>query len=144
MRHLLLAILTIGLVGTGADLLLLEHYEDAWQAAPLVLVAAALAAIAWTVSTRGALALAALRVTMAAFIAAGGLGIVLHYRSNQEFQQEVDPSLGGWPLVVAVMRAKAPPALAPAAMIQLGLLGLLYTYRHPALSPADSLKGTHP
>ena len=31
------------------------------------------------------------------------------------------------------MTAKAPPALAPAGMIQMGLLGLLYTYRHPAL-----------
>jgi hypothetical protein len=31
------------------------------------------------------------------------------------------------------MTAKAPPALAPAGLIQLGLLGLLYTYRHPAL-----------
>jgi hypothetical protein len=31
------------------------------------------------------------------------------------------------------MKAKAPPALAPASMIQLGLLGLLYTYRHPSL-----------
>jgi hypothetical protein len=27
--------------------------------------------------------------------------------------------------------AKAPPALAPAVMAQLGFLGLLYTYRHP-------------
>jgi hypothetical protein len=27
----------------------------------------------------------------------------------------------------------AAPALAPGAMIQLGLLGLVYTFRHPAL-----------
>ena len=28
----------------------------------------------------------------------------------------------------------ATPALAPGALAQLGLLGLLYTYRHPALT----------
>jgi hypothetical protein len=59
--------------------------------------------------------------------------MLLHYGGNSEFQREVDPAIGGWSLVVKVMTAKAPPALAPAGLIQLGLLGLLYTYRHPAL-----------
>jgi hypothetical protein len=45
----------------------------------------------------------------------------------------MDPSLSGWPLFVKVVTAKAPPALAPGVMVQLGLLGLVYTYRHPAL-----------
>ena len=38
-------------------------------------------------------------------------------------------------VVVVGARHRAPlaPALAPSALAQLGLLGLLYTYRHPAL-----------
>ncbi len=84
-----------------------------------------------------------LRATMAACIAAGALGMVLHFQSNREFQKEIDPSLEGWPLVVTVLRAKAPPALAPAAMIQLGLVGLLCTYRHPGLTPTTPLKGVN-
>jgi hypothetical protein len=36
-------------------------------------------------------------------------------------------------LFVKVVTAKAPPALAPGVMVQLGLLGLVYTYKHPAL-----------
>ena len=56
---------------------------------------------------------------------------MLHYESNSEFQREMDPSLTGWPLLVKVMQAKAPPALAPASMMQIGLLGLLYAYRTP-------------
>jgi hypothetical protein len=48
----------------------------------------------------------------------------------------MDPTLEGWGLFVKVMRAKAPPALAPAAVIQIGLLGLLYTFRHAALAQA--------
>jgi hypothetical protein len=31
------------------------------------------------------------------------------------------------------IRAKTPPLLAPGAMVQLGLLGLAYTYKHPLL-----------
>jgi len=51
----------------------------------------------------------------------------------------MDPSLEGWALFVKVIRAKAPPALAPAAMIQIGLLGLLYTYR--LVAPAKDSTG---
>jgi len=35
------------------------------------------------------------------------------------------------------MTAKTPPALAPGAMIQLGLLGLVYTYRHPFIRQSN-------
>jgi hypothetical protein len=60
--------------------------------------------------------------------------MALHFRGNMEFQLDIDPSLGGWALVSKVIRAKAPPAMAPAAMAQLGLLGLVYCHRHPALA----------
>ncbi|HYJ16246.1 MAG TPA: hypothetical protein VE170_12200 [Candidatus Limnocylindria bacterium] len=33
--------------------------------------------------------------------------------------------------------AKAPPLLAPGSMVQLGLLGLAYTYKHPALKSSQ-------
>jgi hypothetical protein len=36
-------------------------------------------------------------------------------------------------LFSTVMTAKAPPAMAPGAMVQLGLIGLVYCYRHPAI-----------
>ena len=45
----------------------------------------------------------------------------------------MDPQLAGWPLFVKIVTAKAPPALAPASMVMIGLLGLIYTYQHPAL-----------
>ena len=38
LRRLLLGLLLVGLAGTATDLLLLAHYEDAWQLIPLVLV----------------------------------------------------------------------------------------------------------
>ena len=132
LRWLVLALLTFGMIGTGIDLLLLDHYEDIWQLPPLLLVVAGLAAAAAVGTRPAAWSIAALRWTMILFVVSGIAGIALHYSGNREFQREMDPALAGWPLVVKVLTAKAPPALAPASMIQLGLLGMLFTYRHPA------------
>jgi hypothetical protein len=133
-RKLLLVVLAIGLVGTATDLVLLGHYEDPWQLAPLILIAVALVVVTVLAVTDARRAVTALRVTMALFVVAGALGAYLHYSGNREFQHELDPSLSGWQLFTTVMTAKAPPAMAPGAMVQLGLLGLVVTYRHPALS----------
>ena len=74
-----------------------------------------------------------MRILMVLFVAAGFIGIVLHYLGNREFQLEMDPEAAGWPLFWKVVTAKSPPALAPASMVMMGLLGLIYTYQHPAL-----------
>jgi hypothetical protein len=58
----------------------------------------------------------------------------LHFEVNMEFQREMDPALAGMALFQKAILAKSPPALAPGAMIQLGLIGLAYTFRHPALA----------
>jgi hypothetical protein len=73
---------------------------------------------------------------MIAFIAAGFAGFYFHYQGSVEFKLESNPSLAGWRLFWEAIRAQAPPALAPGIMIQLGLIGLVYTYRHPALLAA--------
>jgi hypothetical protein len=36
--------------------------------------------------------------------------------------------MGMWELMEKIMRAKAPPLLAPGMMLQMGLLGLAYVY----------------
>lgn len=131
-RRVLLAILIIGLVGTAAELLLLDHDEEAIQLVPLALIAIAFVAIAWHALDQGGASLRLFQIVMVLFIVAGGVGMVLHYRANVEFQREVDPSIGGRTLVVKAMKAKAPPALAPGTMSQLGLIGLAYAYRYPS------------
>jgi hypothetical protein len=132
LRRALLALLVVFMVGTAADLMLLDHHEDAWQMVPLVLVALGVVCAVWS-SRGGSGAVTAMRILMVLFVAAGFIGMALHFLGNREFQHEMDPAIAGWPLVVKVMTSKAPPALAPASMIQMGLLGLLYTYQHPAL-----------
>jgi hypothetical protein len=69
---------------------------------------------------------------MVLFVVAGALGVYYHYVANVDFQREVDPSVQGMALFWKAMSAKTPPALAPGAMAQLGLIGLAYTFRHPA------------
>jgi hypothetical protein len=133
LRRLLLAILMVALVGTAADLFLLEHYEGALQWTPLIMIALGLVVVAWVAAKGSAMAVGALRVLMVLFMATGALGMMMHYQGNWEFQHELDPTAGGWDLFMKIVRAKAPPALAPGVMIQMGLMGLPYTYRHPSL-----------
>jgi hypothetical protein len=70
---------------------------------------------------------------MVTFLLVGLLGVILHLKGNIEFATERDPSLSGIKLMWKALRG-ATPALAPGALAQLGLLGLLYTYKHPALA----------
>ena len=129
-RRLLLVILVAGMGGTAAELLLLKHDEDAYQLIPLVLLAAGLVVVIAHAARTGRSTAAAVRVTMGAFVVAGLMGLYLHYQANVEFQLEGDPSLAGRALIMKALEAKAPPALAPGVMIQLGLVGLAYTLRY--------------
>ena len=133
-RSMMLVILVLGLLGTAVELLLLSHDEGVLQLIPLILMAAALLVIGWHLLSGTRSSLRALRVSMLAFVLAGAVGVGLHYRGSMEFQTEVDPALAGFALFKKVMTSKAPPALAPGVMVQLGLLGLVYTWRHPASS----------
>jgi len=69
-------------------------------------------------------------------LARGLAGLYFHYQGSAEFKLESNPSLRGWPLFWAAVKGKAPPLLAPGAMMQLGLVGWVYTFKHPALDRA--------
>ena len=129
LRRFLAAILLLGMSGTAIELLLLQHDEDRIQLVPLVLLGAGIAAVAWQVIARSRLGATVVRLVMVLFLGAGTAGVYYHYQANVEFQREGDPSLAGRALLWKVLQAKVPPALAPGVMIQLGLLGLAYTYR---------------
>ena len=133
-RRLLLIVLFIGMAGTLTDVLLLAHYEDPAQLIPLVLLAGALAAIALHAVRPTATSVRVLQAIMALVVVAAFVGMALHYNGAVEFQLEIDPSQSWWTLARKVARAQSPPVLAPGAMLQLGLVGLVYTYRHPVIA----------
>lgn len=132
-RRFFLGIFIFALVGTGAELLLLEHFEDYWQKVPLVVMSGGLVALGWHGFYRRAASIRLFQGMMILFLVGGVAGLILHYRGNVEFELEMHPAAAGFELVLSSLMG-ATPALAPGTMIQLGLLGLAYTYRHPALS----------
>src|SRR5205823_3914227 len=136
-RRWLLAALGLGLVGSGVELILLEHYETPVQFVPLVSIALALAVLIWHRVKGDALSIRALQATMVLFLVAGIAGTGFHLWGAAEFQLEIDRSQSRWEIFKKAMRSKAPPVLAPGLMLQLGLVGLAYAYRHPALDRSD-------
>ncbi len=113
------------MLGIGAELALTEHFEDLQQALPLIALGVGLVALAFHAFARGKVPRTALRLAMLAVVATGIAGLWFHYVSNEEFQSELDPSLDGWRLILATMRAQSPPALAPGALLLLGAIGWL-------------------
>lgn len=140
-RQALLAILAIGIVGTGVELLLLKHTEDWWQWAPIVMLGAALIVNVAVALKPVAGTLRALQGLMLLFVVTGVVGTWLHYAGNVEWELERMASLSGLELFRSAIMG-ATPTLAPGTMVQLGLIGLLYTYRHPALSRNPSPPNT--
>lgn len=135
-RLAIFSIFLIGMFGSGAELFLLNHIEDWRQWIPLILIALGLLACGWHALSATASSVQLLRALCVAFMASGLAGIYFHYQGSAEFKLESNPSLRGWPLFWAAISGKAPPLLAPGAMIQLGLIGWTYTFRHPALLAA--------
>lgn len=131
-RSLVFALLVLGVAGTSIELLLLGHYEDRWQLTPLVLGGASVVASLWYALSRSHRPVQLLRALSLLTAASAVAGIVLHYQANVEWELEVTPELQGIALFREVITG-ALPLLAPGAMLQLGLLGLLFTYRHPRL-----------
>lgn len=125
-RRAIVVILVLGMGGILIELLLLEHFEDVLQWMPLALLGLGLIALAWHARAPRPASARTFRVIMTAFLVSGVLGVYLHYRGNVEFERERRPQATGWQLFREAMMG-ATPALAPGAMIQLGLLGLLYT-----------------
>jgi hypothetical protein len=132
LRRLLPPLMVIGIVGLGAELVLLEHYENVWQWVPLVALVLGLVLTLAVWMRPGPAALRAFRALMAVYVAAGALGVYLHLDGNMEFERERNAALTGLPMLWEALRG-ATPALAPGALAQLGLLGLALAYRHPAL-----------
>ena len=138
LRTWILAVLVFGLLGTMTELLLLRHYEDRAQYLPLALIGLALAFVAWHAARPSAVSVRALQAAMTLFLVAGIAGMVFHFQGAAAFQRELNPTQPSWDLVTKVMRAQTPPVLAPGMMLQLGLIGLIHTYRHPALAAGVS------
>jgi len=139
-RQLVLALVFIGIAGLETELALLRHAESFSQWIPHVVLMIGLLSTVIVFLRPGPATLRAFKGMMVIFVIVGVVGLYLHYRGNVEFATERDPSLSGLRLLWKALRG-ATPALAPGALSQLGLLGLIYTYKHPSLvtnNPGES------
>jgi len=144
LRQLVLALVFIGIVGLEIELALLRHAESFSQWIPHAALIVGLISTMAVYFRPNAATLKAFQAIMLVFVIVGALGVYLHFRGNVDFALERDPSLSGMRLVWKALRG-ATPALAPGALAQLGLLGLIYAYRHPAIagSSAEAGEGVH-
>ncbi len=134
LRRGILLIFVLGTVGLGTELWLLGHFAEWRQQVPLALLALGLVLLAMRMRYRGAIVLRLFRLTMLAFVLGGMVGLWFHLSANMEFELEMYPTLSGLELLFKSLGG-AMPVLAPGALVQLGLIGLLYTYQHPSLTP---------
>jgi hypothetical protein len=126
-RRSLFAILVLGLIGTEIELLLLKHTDGFWQIVPLGLIGAGIVVVVWCAVTESPASLRVLDIVMVGFILSGAAGVLLHFRGNVEWERERAPGIGGSSLVRQALMG-ATPTLAPGTMLQLGLVGLVYSY----------------
>jgi len=137
LRQLLLGLVFIGIVGLEVELALLRHADSLTQWIPHVALMIGIISTAAVYFRPGPPMIRTFQVAMLIFLVAGLLGLYLHFRGNVEFALERDPSLRGARLIWKALRG-ATPALAPGSLAQLALLGLLYTYQHPALEGGNA------
>jgi len=126
----------LGAAGLLAELLLLEHWSATPQLTPLVTLTLVLGATAAVVGRQNHRTLGTFRVVMAWAVLAGLAGIAFHLRDNLLFEQEIAPDASLLSLTWRALRG-ATPLLAPGSLVQLGLVGLAFTYHHPGLHGRD-------
>lgn len=131
-RKLLLGLVLFGIIGLLVELLLLEHIGSWTQWLPLVSLGAGLASTLMVLIRPGRASFIVFRAVMTVFVIAGVLGLYLHLAGNMEWALERDPDVKGIALFWEALKG-ATPTLAPGALTQLGLLGLVYSYRHPSI-----------
>lgn len=140
LRRILLAILAFGILGLVPELLLLEHIKSPTQLIPFALLLWMAGGVALVYFRPNRTNLRLFQVSMI-LVALGGLvGVWEHLEGNLEFARELSPSLSGLPLIWKALH-KGAPVLAPGVMLQMALLGLAFTFRHPAWAERRGERG---
>lgn len=131
LRRAVLAVLLFGSLGTLAELFLIGHYEDAWQVAPLGLLAVVILVTGAYLKRPSEPLRRAVAGVMWVCIVCGLAGNWLHYKGNVEFEREMYPDRAGLELVRESLSG-ATPVLAPGTMTVIGLFGLVAAWRPAA------------
>lgn len=131
LRRILLAILAFGIVGLVPELLLLEHVKSPTQLIPFALLVLMAVGVGLVYFRPNRTNLRLFQVLMILVALGSLMGVWEHLEGNLEYVRELSPTLSGLPLLWKALH-KGAPVLAPGMMLQMALLGLAFTFRHPA------------
>ncbi len=135
LRRFALALAAIGVVGTLLELTLIKHYASKDQVIPYVLLGLSAFGLIAVMVRPTALALRVFQAVMIVTILGSGIGMFEHLKANAHNagatqDKEAIPTTPS--AILAGINGFA-PLLAPGVLAQVGLLGLIFTYRHPNL-----------
>src|SRR5690348_8230790 len=120
-RSIILAVILLGLAGTGLELLFVNHFESTSQWIPVVLIGLAFLVLGAYGVTRSGPLLRVFQAVMIMFILSGFAGIALHYQHDAAHAEKDSPGIQGAELFRTAVAQEA-PLLAPGTMIELGML----------------------
>jgi hypothetical protein len=124
-RKIITIALLFMLLGTAAELYLLEHFDDTLQLIPLIGIGSALLVLFGLLYQRTPVLVTVFKILLVLTGLSGFYGTFLHLRANYEFELEMRPTAEGWDLFRESMSG-ALPALAPFSMVVLALIGYSY------------------
>jgi hypothetical protein len=131
LRQFLLAVVALLLLGTLAELWLINHVEDPVQLIPFALCGLGLVAVFVAMLRPRRAALLAVRACMGLMALGSLLGVYLHLESNLGFHSELHPNASTGDLLMGALGG-ANPLLAPGMLALTAALAVAATYRHPA------------
>ena len=135
LRRFALVLAGLGVVGTVPELLLLHHYNGKDQLIPFFTLGLSGIALIVVVIRQTASTIRALQVVMILTILSSGIGVLEHLKANarnagtlqngERFPTSINAIISGFDGFAQL--------LAPGVLVQVGLLGLAFTYRHPKI-----------
>lgn len=111
--------------GTILELYLLAHFEDVEQLIPIVGIAFLMTMMVVLSFKQNQMLQKLYKLLLVLIALIGFYGMYLHLKANFEFEKEMKPTLSGWELFSESLSG-ALPALAPASLIALALIGYSY------------------
>ena len=124
-KQVIFAALLFMMLGTSLELYLIHHYEDTQQLIPLLCIAIAILGVFILFYKRTKQTFKIFKFILIITALSGVYGIFLHLQVNFEFEKEMTPTATNWELCIESLSG-ALPALAPASMIVLALIGYAY------------------
>lgn len=118
--------------GIIAELWLTGHYDDPLQWVPFIVCGIGIVLLIAALARPQHGLLRSLQVLMIVMAIAGGVGTIVHLRSNLELAREVKPAKAQSQPLWMALTGRNPP-LAPGALGVTALIALAATYKHPAL-----------